>query len=43
VKAWPTTVQKVKEAYPAVQWVIPGHGEAGSQKLLDYTIQLFAK
>lgn len=43
VKAWSTTVQKVKEAYPAVQWVIPGHGEAGSQKLLDYTIQLFTK
>jgi metallo-beta-lactamase class B len=43
VKAWSTTVQKVKEAYPSVQWVIPGHGEAGSQKLLDYTIQLFTK
>ena len=43
VKAWSATVQKVKEAYPSVQWVIPGHGEAGSQKLLDYTIQLFTK
>jgi len=43
VKAWSTTVQKVKEAYPAVHWVIPGHGEVGNCNLLDYTIQLFAK
>jgi metallo-beta-lactamase class B len=41
VKAWSATVQKVKEAYPSVQWVIPGHGEAGSAALLDYTIRLF--
>lgn len=41
VSSWPTTVQKAKEAYPAVKWVIPGHGEPGSAALLDYTIRLF--
>lgn len=41
VSSWSATVQKVKEAYPSIKWVIPGHGEAGSAALLDYTIRLF--
>lgn len=41
VAAWSATVAKVKQAYPAVQLVVPGHGESGGPELLDYTIGLF--
>lgn len=39
--AWSGTVWNVKEAYPDVKVVIPGHGQWGDQQLLDYTIKLF--
>ncbi|MFN3487479.1 MAG: subclass B1 metallo-beta-lactamase [Emticicia sp.] len=38
---WSNTVEKVKNAYPNVKIVVPGHGKYGNQKLLDYTIKLF--
>lgn len=38
---WSATVTKIKKSYPNIQWVIPGHGQYGDKKLLDYTIQLF--
>ncbi len=41
VAAWSNTVEKVKKAYPNVKIIIPGHGERGDKKLLDYTISLF--
>jgi metallo-beta-lactamase class B len=41
VPAWSGTVEKVKQAYPNVKVVIPGHGTPGNQRLLDYTIHLF--
>jgi len=41
VKDWSATVRKVKQAFPSVKLVIPGHGEVGGKKLLDYTINLF--
>ncbi len=41
VAAWSSTVEKVKKAFPNVKCVVPGHGEFGNRKLLDYTIQLF--
>ncbi|WP_114819138.1 CHM family subclass B1 metallo-beta-lactamase [Chryseobacterium sp. KLBC 52] len=41
VSAWPNTVEKVKKEYPDVKIVVPGHGEYGDGKLLDYTIRLF--
>ena len=41
VAAWSNTVEKVKNAYPNVKIVIPGHGNYGDKKLLDYTINLF--
>lgn len=41
VSNWSTTVEKVKMEYPNVKIVIPGHGEYGDSKLLDYTIKLF--
>ncbi|MBN7799392.1 subclass B1 metallo-beta-lactamase [Algoriphagus aestuariicola] len=39
--AWSETVVKVKNAFPEVQTVIPGHGKVGDVALLDYTISLF--
>ena len=41
VADWSETVEKVKNAYPNVKIVVPGHGEYGDKKLLDYTINLF--
>ncbi|RXM52554.1 subclass B1 metallo-beta-lactamase [Chryseobacterium sp. CH25] len=41
VKTWSATVEKVKKEYPNVKIVVPGHGEYGDHKLLDYTINLF--
>lgn len=41
VAAWPATVQQVKRRYPRVKVVVPGHGQPGDARLLDYTIQLF--
>jgi metallo-beta-lactamase class B len=38
---WSNTVEKVKMEYPNVKIVVPGHGECGNIKLLDYTIKLF--
>jgi len=38
---WSSTVEKVKKEYPDVKIVVPGHGEYGDKKLLDYTISLF--
>lgn len=40
-KEWPATVQQIKQAFPDVKTVIPGHGKTGNKKLLDYTIRLF--
>lgn len=41
ITAWSNTVEKVKKEYPYVKIVVPGHGEFGNKKLLDYTIKLF--
>jgi metallo-beta-lactamase class B len=43
VKAWPTTVEKVKTQFSDAQVIIPGHGNPGGQELLDFTIELFRK
>ncbi|RYD96645.1 MAG: MBL fold metallo-hydrolase [Sphingobacteriales bacterium] len=40
--AWPATINKLKQAYPGIKLVIPGHGAAGGKELLDYTHDLFA-
>lgn len=39
--AWSETVTTLKEKYPDIQTVIPGHGERGGMELVDYTIGLF--
>lgn len=43
VYAWSGTVERVKDAYPNIKIVVPGHGEPGGKELLDYTIKLFKK
>lgn len=40
-QAWPHTVTKIKQAYPNIKTIIPGHGKVGNKSLLDYTIALF--
>ena len=41
VSEWSATVEKVKKEYPDVKIIVPGHGDYGDKKLLDYTINLF--
>ena len=41
VDEWSETVRRVKQKYPDVTLIIPGHGEAGGTELLDYTELLF--
>ena len=41
VEEWSNTVENVKMEYPDVKIIVPGHGEYGDKKLLDYTIKLF--
>nr|WP_299175183.1 subclass B1 metallo-beta-lactamase [uncultured Allomuricauda sp.] len=41
VSEWSTTVEKIKQEFPDLEIVIPGHGKSGGIELLDYTIQLF--
>ncbi|MEQ8471003.1 MAG: subclass B1 metallo-beta-lactamase [Marinoscillum sp.] len=38
---WSGTIQKIKDEYPDLKFVVPGHGKFGSQDLLDYTITMF--
>ena len=41
VTDWSITVEKIKKEYSNVKIIVPGHGEYGNKKLLDYTINLF--
>ncbi len=41
VSEWSNTVRKVREAFPDVEMVVPGHGDVGGPELIDYTIELF--
>jgi metallo-beta-lactamase class B len=40
-KVWSKTVAAIKTQLPDLQYVVPGHGNAGGMELLDYTIQKF--
>jgi len=40
VESWPKTLKKVKEAFPDVKIVVPGHGQPGGMELIDQTIKL---
>jgi metallo-beta-lactamase class B len=41
IAEWSHTVERIKKEYPNLEIVVPGHGEHGDAKLLDYTIKLF--
>jgi len=41
IAQWSTTIRRVKEKFPNLRTVIPGHGKVGDRSLLDYTIELF--
>ncbi|WP_420580380.1 subclass B1 metallo-beta-lactamase [Reichenbachiella sp.] len=41
LEEWSNTIEKVKTKYPETEWVLPGHGSAGDQALLDYTQEMF--
>jgi metallo-beta-lactamase class B len=41
VSTWSETVLRIKQKYPDVKIVIPGHGKCGGTELFDYTIELF--
>lgn len=41
IAAWSGTVEKIRQKYPHLKIVIPGHGKSGGTELLDYTIKLF--
>ncbi len=41
VDEWSNTVAKIKKQYPDLKTVVPGHGDFGDTKLLNYTIKLF--
>lgn len=41
--AWAQSVQNLKNTYPGIKTVIPGHGSLGNKDLLDYTIKLFSQ
>lgn len=40
-EAWPKTMKTLKRHYGHARMVIPGHGKAGGNELLEYTRQLF--
>jgi len=41
IEEWSNTIQKIKDEYPNLKTVVPGHGAHGNTELLDYTIELF--
>ncbi len=39
---WPKAIKQVRQRYPDIQQVVPGHGQTGGPDLLTHTIALFA-
>ena len=42
VEEWPRSVTSIKNGFPGVKIVIPGHGKVGGPELFDYTIDLIS-
>ncbi len=40
IEAWPGTIEKVLNAFPEAQWIVPGHGDVGDRSLLIHTRNL---
>lgn len=43
VADWDTTIEKIMKKHPAINTVIPGHGDFGGPELLTHTIELVKK
>ncbi|WP_152575390.1 subclass B1 metallo-beta-lactamase [Pelagihabitans pacificus] len=43
VEQWGTTIEKIRNSYPDLKIVVPGHGPSGGMELLDYTEKLFER
>lgn len=41
VKKWSDTITRIKEQFPDIKYVVPGHGKYGDTELLNYTIKMF--
>ena len=41
--AWSKTAASIKNTFPQIKIVIPGHGKPGGTELIDYTVQMFQK
>lgn len=41
IAAWSASIEKIRQAYPDLMHVIPGHGKWGDARLLTYTFTLF--
>lgn len=41
INEWARTIERVREVFPKINLVVPGHGKAGSIELLEYTKELF--
>jgi metallo-beta-lactamase class B len=41
VEEWSNSIDQLKEKFPDVRIVVPGHGKMGGPELLDYTAELF--
>ncbi|MFC3415252.1 subclass B1 metallo-beta-lactamase [Algoriphagus hitonicola] len=39
--SWSKTALQIKENFPELKVVVPGHGKAGTKELLEYTAKLF--
>lgn len=37
---WPKTINKIQKKYKKTKYVIPGHGNYGSKKLLEHTVEI---
>ncbi len=38
--AWPATLVRLKNRFPAVRLLVPGHGDPGGPELIDHTLEL---
>ena len=40
---WSNTIEKIKVAYPNLEFIVPGHGAFCGPELLDYTAKMFRR
>lgn len=40
LKEWPLSLERVKEQYPDIKIIVPGHGDFGDLELLEHTLNL---